>query len=55
MGYIKEPKNIDLQIEPTKVTEEDINAISEFIQKQKKDSKRRKKNKSVNTEKQIAD
>lgn len=39
MGHIKEPKNIDLQIESSKVTESDKKAISEYIAKLKSEKK----------------
>lgn len=47
MGYIKEPKGIDLIIPPSTFTDKDIAEISEFIRKDKLKKKRSKPKQTV--------
>ena len=46
MGYIKEPKGVDLIIPPATFTEKDLAEIAEFIRKDKLKKKSRTKQKA---------
>lgn len=48
MGYIKEPKGIDLVVAPSVLTEEDRKRISEIIAIYKRTGKKPPKTKSTN-------
>jgi hypothetical protein len=49
MGYIKEPKGIDLIIPPSKLTKKEAAEISEFIEKYKLRKLKLKQRKAVKT------